>query len=284
MRVKKFPNGKFSAFTLIELLVVIAIIAILAAMLLPALAAAKFKARVTECTSNYRQWGIAANGYTGDDKQGKFPRYNNPGTHNACDVDKMMISGLGPYGLTIPMWYCPVRPNNFSGPITTGPNFPGGDDTWCRLPVGQGLGRPMSTLNDLIAAVTRAGFGFAVFYHCYWVPRDGDNSMGVPDPDNPMNTGYYPTPQTPDKDQWPTRMTDRSDAIKPILTDRAVSPVSGGSPNPALLGAGTGHPYNGKLKSVNLLFGDGHVELHRDVLVQMRWKCTAGNGAYYNFY
>jgi prepilin-type N-terminal cleavage/methylation domain-containing protein len=66
-------KGRGQGFTLIELLVAIAVVAVLVSILLPALAGARMRARITACGARLEQLGVAASLYM-NDYRGALPQ------------------------------------------------------------------------------------------------------------------------------------------------------------------------------------------------------------------
>jgi prepilin-type N-terminal cleavage/methylation domain-containing protein/prepilin-type processing-associated H-X9-DG protein len=259
---KNLPAG---GFTLIELLVVIAIIAILAALLLPALARAKFKTKVTNCTSNYKQWAAMANLYATDDPHGCMPSFNTSNCGgNPTDVATNFLIKLMDFGFNVPMFFCPVRQTDEDQAnawfykngipshryITTVPQL----NQWFTSTSGRSLNG-----------------GYAKLLQDWWVPRENPGGPMFPDPNGTGQSA--PAGALP----WPLKTSDKTVSLQPIITDYAEGPA--GSTDLNTIPNNEAHFYDGSLNSINLGFADGHVETHGRAAIG--WQFTDQSSYYY---
>jgi prepilin-type N-terminal cleavage/methylation domain-containing protein/prepilin-type processing-associated H-X9-DG protein len=248
-------------FTLIELLVVIAIIAILAAMLLPALAAAKYRAQCVNCTSNLKQWTTVINMYAPDNKENLPNMAPIGGGGFGWDVGTNMAAALGPYGLTVPMWFDPVRPQDFQTA-----------NNWAVLPAN--LGHQISSLPDLVAYLSHDFNGECILNYDWWVQRLNGNNLYPADysTEKAFDIPSYITQGQPSCYfyGWPDKTTSKACANVPFMSctcgsgqgNGLMSATVSSTVSSASISPNTGHFWNGKLTGINLAFADGHVGEH----------------------
>jgi prepilin-type processing-associated H-X9-DG protein len=176
-----------------------------------------------------------------------------------------MIPAMANYGMSVPMWFCPVRNTEFESANAAY--------------AAANPGKTISSTDDLMKYFASVGgFGFfAQIKHCWYVPRQYLNFAGQVIATFPSEADSQAIGRDDGTQGWPLKTTDRSATLHPIITDLAYQLV--GPPNVNKLTLG--HTLNGKVSSINKAFADGHVETVVPSRMKLQFISSVGNSFFY---
>ena len=205
---------------------------------------------------------------------------------NIWDVDTAMTTNLVPYGATVPMWFCPVRPQDFQAIANANPGI-----TITNPVQFVALNNPPGN-----QGIEYNHVYLTIFYSIY-IPRQlrFGNAGWWPVVASQFPPGMLPAwrgevanptiPYWSTGTPWPLHASDKWAGSNPIMTDTlfdADKSDAGGKPWSQIRGPAGGHPYGGKIANINLLYADGHVVVHN--ASQFIWTWYSGANQYANYY
>jgi hypothetical protein len=189
------------------------------------------------------------------------------------------------YGLTVPMWFCPVRSEE------TGAQYAAAVAV---------LGHNMVNIDDLNKYLASYfGGGFVIMNQSVWVnrkPSIAGMSGSLPDPSVPPTVAGT----DPALYGWPIKTTDRASSVVPFISDACFSGYATGNPggvntdNINITGANnaaslvsakktSGHVYGKSVGSigVNSTFVDGHVVSNKKQVLKCVFVGDSNSGWFY---
>jgi prepilin-type N-terminal cleavage/methylation domain-containing protein/prepilin-type processing-associated H-X9-DG protein len=272
-------RGARNGFTLIELLVVIAIISILAALLLPALASAKQKAKRVNCVSNLRQWGLGIQMYASENNDGIPCDGYGPDSHGQLSWCAGTSFGGEPSGSPDDprAWFNLLPPflgerplSAYFDSMSTGRGINGNSKASDYLPFPGGKGpiwecpsasMTTATIQSVLAASdnspngTPGGAGFFSYVMNIDLKRGSDGSTPLPYPTMPKMTAF----------KQPSSTVFMFDIVFDPATEVVNSAPQYDSVNPA----GRQHSFASRHEKGGVInFLDGHVSYFKTAYIQ----------------
>jgi len=202
---------------------------------------------------------------------------------NPWDIGIGFTPAVASYGLTVPMWFCPARPEEAAAQYAAARTV---------------LTHDMVNISDLNTYLASFfGGGFAIMNHNLWVSRKLPGiAVTLPDPTVPPTVANT----DPALYGYPGKTTDRACARVPFISDSCFSGyangnaggastdkinISGANNAATLISAkkSSGHVYGKSLSSitVNCAFADGHVDSHKKQLIRGVFIGDSNSGWFY---